>query len=74
MEELEAVCEELTSAVNRTGQQVKRDENGIMVLTEDVSVHAVRAMEKLAWNIPAWRAATRSPMAWNFPGSCPSSS
>lgn len=51
-EELEAVCRDLTSAVNRTGRQVKRDENGLMMLTEDVSVHAVRAMEKLAADYP----------------------
>ncbi len=46
--DLREVCEDLTSAVNLTGRQVKRDENGLMMLTEDVSVHAVRAMEKLA--------------------------
>lgn len=48
VDDLREVCEDLTSAVNRTGRQVKRDENGLMMLTEDVSVHAVRAMEKLA--------------------------
>ena len=52
VDELRAVCEDLTSAVNRTGQQVHRDEEGIMVLTEDVSVRAVRAMEKLAGEYP----------------------
>lgn len=48
VDDLREVCQDLTSAVNRTGRQVKRDENGLMTLTEDVSVHAVRAMEKLA--------------------------
>ncbi len=48
VDDLREVCQDLTSAVNWTGSQVKRDENGLMTLTEDVSVHAVRAMEKLA--------------------------
>lgn len=51
-DELREVCSELTSAVNRTGSYVKRDENGVMEVTEDVSVQSVRAMEKAARDFP----------------------
>lgn len=66
VDELRAVCEDLTSAVNRTGQQVHRDEEGIMVLTEDVSVHAVRAMEKLALEYPCLEGCYPQPNGLEF--------
>lgn len=47
-EQLKEVCEELTAAVNRTGKLVERDDRGVMIVTEDVSVQAVNAMEKLS--------------------------
>lgn len=67
VEDLERVCELLSANVNELSDEVERDENGLMVLSENAQNEAVQVMENLADIYPEMEGYYPSPKGLIFP-------